>query len=86
MLYESKQNALEDLSRKCIASQCEPPSVGIGIDNVGAHFRDGTWQEIGGLDVMEGIYIAQCTQYLHGVHQFLKAVVTWRPQLMRTEL
>ena len=46
--------------------------MGIGIDNDGASFRDGTWQEIRGLDVKEGIYIAQCTQYLHGVHLFLK--------------
>ena len=31
-------------------------------------FRDSTWQKIGGVDVKEGIYIAQCAQYLQGVH------------------
>jgi len=42
--------------------------MGIGIDYGGASFRDLTWQEIGCVDVKEGIYIAQCAQYLQGVH------------------
>jgi len=42
--------------------------VVIGIDNDSASFRDVTWQDIRGVYVKELIYIAQCTQYRHGVH------------------
>ena len=42
--------------------------MGIGIDYGGASFRDLTWQEIGGVDVKEGIYVAQCAHYLQGIH------------------
>jgi len=42
--------------------------MGIGFDYGGASFRDLTWQEIGGVDVKEGIYVAQCAHYLQGVH------------------
>ena len=37
----------------------------------GEHFRNGTRKEIGGGDIKEGIFITQCTQYLHGVQRFL---------------
>jgi len=45
--------------------------VMIDIANESASFRDGTWQEIRGVDVKEGIYVVQSTQYLYGVHLFL---------------
>jgi len=46
--------------------------AGIGIDNDGANLRDGTWQEIRGVEVKEGNYLAQGTQFLRGVHVFLE--------------
>jgi len=41
--------------------------MGIGIHNGGASFRDSTWQENGGVNVKEGIYIAMFTEYRHGI-------------------
>jgi len=50
--------------------------MGIGIGYDSASFRDCTWYKIGGVDVKEGIYIAQCAQYLQRVHLLVGRDVT----------
>ena len=52
------------------------PLFGDGIDNDGESFRDRTQEKIGGVDVKEEIYIAQCAQYLQGVHLVIGRGVT----------
>jgi len=92
MPLESKYCALEERGVKRFASPCEPPSVGIGIDDecrisqlnvmvVGDRRR---CQER--VDVKEGVYVTQSAQYMHGVNLSVKSVVTLREKSTRTQL